>query len=312
MSEEGAAAPVEHARSFRPAAWRRPGMVALVYAHRAVAAVLIAGPVALVAGGVTGDYPRGDAELFDAGGRMLVEAVRLAREALVPLAAQGSAIAALATLAGLFPLAMLIVALGQPGRVTARLVAGRAAASLGTLALLWGTTLLAQAIVAVLVVVVGEKTIAHFSLGVREGDLARVAVYGLALTGVAAVGVAHDLARVAAVQDRQGMYAASSRAFDVLLRAGWRAGWAYAWRGGLALGCVAGGAWLAWRVGSHGAGALVASAVVHQASIAAAVFLRASWLATALGLVMREAPVASGWGAEEADLAVAEERDHDR
>ncbi|MCC6555359.1 MAG: hypothetical protein IT372_20555, partial [Polyangiaceae bacterium] len=133
----------ERAR-WRPAAWRRPGAVALYFAYRAVAALLIAAPVTALVGEAVGAYPAGDAVLFEPGALMLLEIARLARIAAPALAAQIGAGALIAAALGLIPLAALLVALGRPGPLGAALVGARVARSLGPLVMLWGVAALAE------------------------------------------------------------------------------------------------------------------------------------------------------------------------
>lgn len=263
-------------RSADPAASKRPGMVALLYAYRAVAALLIATPTALVAGDIVSGYPRGDAELFDPGGVMLVEAARLARRALTPLLLQGGLGALVAALVGLIPFAALIAALGHEGKLSARFLASRAVAPLGPLALLWGSALLGQVVVVALVVLVGEKLLESAGLGMPREDIARLAIAGVGLVLALAIGVVHDLARVVAVLEGRGFYTSAARALHVMEEAYPRALWAYAWRGAIALAGLSAAGWVAAGFSRW------FGAVSGQAAVLLAVFLRASWLAAAI------------------------------
>lgn len=252
-------------------------MVALLYAYRVIAAFLIATPAALLAGSIVSGYPRGDAELFDPGGVMLMEAARLARRSLTPLVIQGGLGALVAAFLGLFPFAALIAALGHKGKLSARFLASRAVAPLGPLALLWGSALLAQVVVVALVVLVGEKLLAQAGLSVIREDLARLGVVALGVLFALAIGVLHDLSRVIAVLENRGFYVSATRALLVMERSSARALWAYAWRGVLALAALSCAGWIAnlsrsfWLI-----------ALASQISVFLAVFLRASWLAVAI------------------------------
>jgi hypothetical protein len=269
-------------RAADPAARRRPGMAALLYAYRAVAALLIATPAALLAGEIVSGYPRGDAELFDPGGVMLVEAARLARRALMPLALQGGLGAIVAALVGLIPFAALVTALGHEGKLSARFLSARAVAPLGTLALLWGSALLAQVGVVGLVAMVSERLLEQAGMDLIREDLARVGVVIVGLAVVLGIGVVHDLARVIAVLDGRGFYMSAARALRVMERAYARALWAYAWRGALAIAALSAAAWVSHRVGLSGSRSFALVALVSQAAVFLAVFLRASWLAAAI------------------------------
>lgn len=272
-------------RARRPAARRRPLLVALLYAHRAAFGLAIAAPFAAAASDLVGAYPRGDAELEGAGGLMLVEIARLSRPLIAPLAASSAIVAILAIITGFFLLGALIAGLGREGPLSARFVAGRAASSFSALVVLGGAALFAEAALAALVVLVGQKVIELLHLGYRAGDGARGAVVCFAALMIVAVGVVHDLARVAAVHEDRRFYAASTRAFEVLASAWRRACWSYAWRGALSLATIGGAAWLARRVGTATAARLAINVCAHQAAIAAVIVLRASWLAAAVRLV---------------------------
>lgn len=276
---------IEPLPASRPAARKRPLLVGLLYAHRAIAALLIAAPAATLASVVVGDYPRGDAELFDIGGVMLVEAARLSRRSLAPLAASAGLTALVAAALGLIPLAILIAGLGREGPLSARFLGGRAARSIGPLSLLWGATLLAQVILAALILLLGQKVIELARLDYRGGDIARAAVFGLAGVVALCVGVLHDLARVAVVHEGRGFYMACARAFGAFAASSRRVAGAYLWRSALSIALLIGAAWLAHRVGVVTGPRLALGAVIHQASIAAAVFLRASWLAAAIAIL---------------------------
>lgn len=271
---------IDPPRAAHPAAHKRLGMVALLYAYRAIAALLIAAPAGILAGSIVSGYPRGDAELFDPGGVMLIEAVRLARHSLMSLLVQGGLGALVAAFLGLLPFAALIVALGHEGKLSARFLAARAFAPMGSLAILWGTALLAQAVVVLLVVLVGERLLAQTALDSTREDLARLGVFGLGALAALAIGVLHDLARVIAVLEGRGFYLSSARALRVMERSYGRILWAYAWRGVLTLAAIAAAGLIAHRIPLAESFWLVA--IATQISIFLAVFLRASWLSAAI------------------------------
>jgi hypothetical protein len=262
-------------------------MVALYFAYRALAALAIATPVSLLAGSAVGAYPRGDAVLFDPGALLLTELGRVTRLAAPALAAQLGVGVLLAAVLGLLPLAALIVALGRPGPLSAALVAGRVAAAVGPLALLWGIACVSQVSAAGLVLLAGGKLAGALGLAQPADDLAFLAVAAAALLAAFAVAVLHDLARVASVHEERRFYAAASRALSVAAAAPFSAVWACAWRATLALAAIACAAWLAHRIGSATSGRVALSFALHNAGIAAAAFLRASWLAAALRLLER-------------------------
>jgi hypothetical protein len=292
---------VEPPRAVHPAARKRLGMVALLYAYRAIAALLIATPAALLAGSIVSGYPRGDAELFDPGGVMLVEAVRLARRSLIPLVLQGGLGAVVAALGGLLPFAALVVALGHEGKLSARFLTARAVAPVGPLVLLWGSALLAQVVVVGLVVMVGEKLLEQAGLDLFREDLARLGVFGVGLLAALAIGVLHDLARVIAVLEGRGFYVSAERALGVMERAYARVLWAYAWRGALAVAALSVAGWIAHRLGLSSSRSFGLVAVASQVSVLFAVFLRASWLAAAIRIMASVVVPAERSLAEELD-----------
>jgi hypothetical protein len=279
------------AGDFTPSARRRPGLVALLFAHRALAGLLIALPVSVAVGAPAANYPRGGAELFDPGGLMLIESTRLIRRAVMPLLFSGGAVALLAAATGLFPLGMLIAGLGREGRLSAGFVAGRAWKHAGTMALLWGAGMLAQALLAAIGSLAGGKLIGALKLVAPGEDIAFVVLFAVVLGIMIAVGVLRDLAWVAAVHGEHRFYVACVRALRCARMAGVRALGAYAWRGALGLGAVVLAARLAPPLAGASTAMLAVGVLVHQAGIAGAVFARASWLAAAIGLLDKTAPV---------------------
>lgn len=276
----------ERPRSQRhPAAYRHLGAVALYFGYRAIAALLLATPLSLLAARVVGGYPRGDAVLFEPGALMLAEALRTARIAVAPLSAQLGVGAVLAAALGLIPLAALIAALGAEGRPSALAVLGRAARALGPLTLLWGVALAAEVAAFALVFLPGAKLVASLSLDPRARDLAGLGVFAVSLLAAGGVGVLHDLARVAIVDEQRGFYTAVARGLEVLSAAPLAAVWAFTWRGALAVAALAGGALLASVAFVSTAALIVFSFGAPLAALAAASFLRASWLAAALRLL---------------------------
>lgn len=277
---------------FRPSARRRPGVIAIYFAYRASAALLIATPLAVLAGGAVRGYPRGDAVLFEPGGLMLIEVGRLAQDAAPALATQIGVGAVIAAALGLVPLAALIIALGRPGPLPAALVGSRVARALGPLALLWGVAALAQVAAAGLVMLVGSKLVASLALGRRADDLAELGVVAAALLAAFAVAVVHDLARASAVHEERGFYVAATRALTVARAAPLATAWACASRTALAAAAIVGAVFLVASVGLSSGGRVALAFAVHHAGLAVAAWLRASWLAAAIRLLERVAPKA--------------------
>jgi hypothetical protein len=275
-------------RAARPMARRRPGLVAFTFGYRFVAGLLIASPIAALFNSVVRDEPRGDAVLFDPGGLMFVESIRLTSNG-APGAASGSgAMALVATFLGLLPFAALVTGLGREGRLSRAFLAARAVRSIGTLALLWGGGLVAQAILGGLLGVLLGKLAGALHLGTPGEDIGRVVLVAVVLLAVLAVGVLRDLAAVSAVNDGTRLYTSVQRALRVMGGAGGRVALAYAWRGLLGLAAVLGaGA----AVMSLDGAPIALPFLLHQLAIAALVFAHASWLAAAIGLLHAAAPV---------------------
>jgi hypothetical protein len=271
---------------------RRPGVILLVYAFRLLSALLIAGPVALAVGPIVAGYPRGDAVLFDSGGLLWLEAIRLARSALLSAAVQGTIATLFLAFAGLLPLAALIASLGRSGPVTFGWLAERAARPLGTLSLLFGAALLAQAITSALILVCGAVLASKLHLTDPNASAVRVAAAAASLLVLIGIGIVHELARVAAVDGDLRFYAAVTRGWQALRSAKVRAIVAYGVRG-LAMVLVVGASIaLAHAVGIERGWQVVLAWLVHQVAILAVVALRASWLAEALAIVGAPAPQA--------------------
>jgi hypothetical protein len=293
----------------RMTAWRRPGIVLLAYAWRAVVALLLAAPLAAAAGQTIGGYPRGDAELFDPGAAMLLEALRLARPAWAAVVGESTALLALVAVAGLLPMAVVIVAVGHEGRLHVGPLLGRAGDRLGTLALLLGIAMALEAVVIAVVVLAAESLIGRLHPIPPRADMMRAGGVALGVLVALIVGVVHDLARVAAVHRRLGLYRAASAALTTFRRAGGRALGAYALRGIVSLAVLAGAAFAVERFRSDSAGALAAGWMLHQIALLLAVACRVSWLAAALRLVETSLAPAEADDAIELDDADIEAAD---
>jgi hypothetical protein len=274
----------------QPAARRRPGLVALYFAYVAIAGLVIALPSAALLGHATSNYPDGDAELFAPGGVMLLEALRLARRAVVPVAASTGTAGLLAALAGLLPLAALVAGLGRRGRLDARFLTGAAFCPLGTLALAWGAFAFLQTLAALLETLLGGGLVNALHPSPRGDWIGRSVVLAAIGLAVVAVGVVRDLVSVAAVHGDRRFVAAISAALTALRRAPGRTAWAYAWRASLGLTAVAAAALLAPPLMGSTPASVALAALLHQAGIAAAVIARASWLAAAIGILSHVAP----------------------
>jgi hypothetical protein len=270
---------------------KRLGLCAFVYAYRALFGLLVALPATVAVGAVAAQYPRGQAELFDPGGIMLVEGLRLLRRGGGAAAYAALSLALVAVLLGVLVLGALVAGLGREGRLSPGFLADRAIQHARTLALLFVLGLIAQGLVGAILGMIGGRVVGALDLSPRREDLATGAVALVVLGAVAAVGVVRDLASVAAVHGGHRFYVATSRALRAMRRAGGRAVLAWSWRSALAFGGIALATRIAPPLAGAGAGAVLIGVLLHQAGIAGTVLARASWLAAAIRLYEATAPV---------------------
>ncbi|MDC0745869.1 hypothetical protein [Polyangium mundeleinium] len=274
----------------RPLARKRPGVVLLVYAFRLVAAFLLAWPFAVTLGGAVSGYPRGDAVLFDQGGLLLLEALRRSTGALRPSSASTLLLFVLVCFVSLLPLGALLGALGAKGRVAARDLGAWALRPLGTFSLLLGAAALIEALLGGVMIAIGNAFARRQTIDLRAADQVRVGFVAAAIILVLLVSVFHDIARAAAVRGELGMRASIKRAFAAVRSAplALLAGWF--WRAALGAVFLGAAVVLGSRIGVERKAQVFAAFLVHQASVLAVLFLRASWLAAALRHVDRVLP----------------------
>ncbi|MEP7125625.1 MAG: hypothetical protein ABJE95_32140 [Byssovorax sp.] len=279
-------------RAERPAAFRRPGLIAAYAVYLLVAGFAVAAPWSSLLHATVAGYPRGDAELFDRGGTMLIEAIRLTRFGSPP-ATTSSLLAILFTGAvGLLPFAALIAGLGRKGRVRAPFLASRAVRPIGTLTLLWGLSFAVEAIFGALLGVLGVKLVGALHFAARGEALGHVVLGAVVLLLLLPIGVARDLAMVSAVNDETRFYTSSSRGLRVVRRAFGRAVGGYLVRALLALGILLGALFLPSLLSTPDAPPATAMPfALHQLAIVLVVALRASWLASAIRLLDTRAPL---------------------
>ena len=282
---------LEPLRTSRPAAFRRPGLIVAYVAYLLVAGFALAAPWSAIVHGTVAGYPRGDAELFDRGGIMLLEALRLTRFGAPAAMTSSALVLVLVGAIGLLPFAALIAGLGREGRVRAPFLAARAVRPIGTLTLVWGLSFAAQAVVAALVTVLGVKLVGAFHLAERGEALANLVVAAVVLLALLPIGVARDLALVSAVNDETRFYTSSSRALQVLRRAFARTIGAYLVRSLAALAILLAALCLPSLLRAPDAPPAAAIPfAIHQLALVLAVALRASWLASAIRLLDSRAP----------------------
>lgn len=274
-----------------PAAWRRPGVVFVMYAYRLVVALLVATPFALMFGGAIGGYPRGDAVLFDEGGLLFVEAIRRSSSAIPPLVASALALLAVASFASIMPLAALIGALATKGRIKARDVGAFALRPVGTFALLFGAMAFVQAVLFAIVTAIGGAISRRPAFDAPGSDRVKFGFTIVALLVVLLMGVFHDLARVAVVRDELRFRGALRRAWQTIKKSHVHVLGAWSVRAILGAIVIYAALSFASRLGVESKTKVALGFLVYQASIILALFLRASWFASAIRHVDRARPV---------------------
>jgi hypothetical protein len=267
---------------------RHPWAIVGLWAWQSALALLASGPAASLVGSAYGRDPRGDGALWDAGGHALLDMLWHDAHGISVLGRATALALAVALVAGLVPLAALMVAMAYASRDRrpAGLVRSVAAAlrAFGAFAVLLFVFGVAEALVAGAGVGAAKVTelATHASLGEASAQLVAGAAGALFLVGASTVGVAHDLARAAVVRFQvSGLRGArmGARAFAAAPVRMW---WSWAWRAGAAAAPVAAVAAAATGMGGRGGVALVLLAVLHQAVVVSRVALRASWLGRAL------------------------------
>ncbi|MEZ4315483.1 MAG: hypothetical protein R3F14_46295 [Polyangiaceae bacterium] len=262
-------------------------------------------PLAATIGAVTGAYPRGDAELFDRGGVMLLEALRHLRTSIPALGASWAVLALVAFPVGHLVLAFSLALLGTRARPRPSWALARAASSLPTLVLIGLTALVASAVLGALVWIPGASVTRALWPSGASHDLARRILTALVVLVVLLVGVIHDLARAAAVTFPAKTYAALRASLLTAWRSPVVAPWSWAWRMFIGVLALAGSSWLGLRIGQRTPAALLATAFTHQLALGVMGWMRLSWLARAAHLVSTEA-ARSAESAEGADSVSGE------
>lgn len=268
-----------------PAVHARPWAVGVYLAFSAVVGLAWSVPLAVALGSVTGAYPRGDAELFDPGAVMLVEAARRLSKSASLIGAAWAVVAAIVLPLGFVAMAFVLAQLASRRASGPRLSLARAVRSVPALVVIALVVLLVDvAVVALLMIAGGELVRSTWPIPPSR-DLARLGLLGVVAVAVLAVGVLHDLARAAAVSGPVRAYLAMRAAIHTVARSPGRAAWAYTWRASAGLAALLISAWLGVRIGQSTPAALAGTALVHQVGLAASGWLRLGWLARAVRLV---------------------------
>lgn len=271
-----------------PAVHERPWAVGVHLAFAALVGLAWSAPLAAAIGAATGAYPRGDVELFDPGGVMFLEALRHLRLSMPAIGAAWLVLAVAALPLGMVVLGFCIALLGAPGDVRPTWALARAVRALPSLTLVGLVALAADGLLVALIMIGGGSIVRSSWPEAPARDIARWSLLACVFAVVCAVGVLHDLARVAAVTGPRSTYDALAAALQTARRRPGRVAWAYTWRALLGLGAAGGAAWLGIRIGKSAPGAILAMALVHQVGLAAMGWSRLAWLAQAARLVAAE------------------------
>ncbi len=266
----------------------RPRAVLGVWAWESTLALVGSWPAVTLARAAYGRHPNGDAMLWDPGALPLLG--MLSREANGTRAATGAATAVLVlgVLAGLIPLAAMMVSIGNATREGRRIGAARAVGGALGVSRPFGRMLLVvtigQGLVAATAVLLDEvvESWMHASLGEALAQQLAFALAATVMLAAVALGVVHDLARAAVVRFELEAMSALTVGARTLRHAPFAVTWSRGWRTLASAAPVAAVALLADRVGGRGGIALVVLAALHQAVVLARVALHASWLAKAL------------------------------
>jgi hypothetical protein len=270
---------------------RHPRAILAMWAWQTVLALLVSWPTAGLVAAAWGGDPGGDAPLWAPGGHALLDWLWHDAHGLAASVRGAGIVLVLGTLAGLVPMAALMIALAYATRD--RKAAGFVRSLAGglrafpSMLLLLGVAGFAQGVVVLLggLLAQGLESWAHDGMGEARAQQIQGVVLLLFLLVASAIGVVHDLARAAVVRFKvRGLraFVLGARTMRLAPLSLW---WSWAWRAlasvapVLAVGIVAG------RLGGRGGFALFFLAVLHQAVVLARVALRASWLARSLRAV---------------------------
>jgi hypothetical protein len=262
---------------------RRPFVVLGVFALRLAAGFCLAFPLAsLIAASGVGAYADGDRVLFESGGYLLLEVLRLqgpslmaVTRGLIPVLGVGLLLTALCN-------AALLVALNVSGRLELRSWLSRALERLPAIVVLGLGTTLGQGLLFGFGMMLSAAVPDSLSHPLRSSALELTAWLLVALVAGALGGVA-DVAKACVVRSQAGLASALRQAWRCLTRRPFIA--SFGWLP-YALLFAAGAAAAAWISGgldvSRAGGLRVAGVfIAHQLVVLLSVALRAIWFARA-------------------------------
>lgn len=268
--------------------WQRPGVALLVWLWRLVASALVAAPItaAISATGV-GEFPGGDAVLFEPGGVMAVEAARVGWPGLKAAAGVSTLLLLVACVMSVVPLSAWLVALCHGGRLRLAGWLGAAMDRVPGLVFITGVGWMLRGMMLVIAAVVlnAFDDDARWALG---------ALAGVTIVLLGTIAAFEALAQAAYVRRRHGPFRAIGRG----LRAGFRrlgtTFLAYTIPAVASIAVVAGAAGTTqyYNVAGPGGGRVFGAFVLHQLAVLLLIALRGWWLSAALRLVGK--PVLAG------------------
>jgi hypothetical protein len=270
---------------------RHPRAVAGIWIWETVLALLVSAPAAGLARAAWRGDANGDAPLWAQGGHALVDWLRHDNHGLSALLSSAEIVLVVGVVAGLVPMAGLLVTLTYATRERkaaglARSIAGglRAFPSMALLLVVAG---LVQGLVVSGGLLLASAVGGWANAGMGEARAQQLAgVVGLiALALGSCVGVMHDLARAAVIRFKVKGLRALGLGVRTLRLSPASLWWSWAWRSLASLAPVLAVAGLAGHLGGRGGLALALLFLLHQAVVAARVALRASWLARAVRAV---------------------------
>jgi len=266
---------------------RRPLLISSVAFLRVLAGLCLAWPLsALIAQSGVGLRPGGDRALFESGGYLLLEVVRLrgaeleaVARGLVPLLALGLLLTAACN-------AALLVGLNEQGRLAPRELLSRASARLPRLVVLGGGTALGQ----LLLIIAGAIAVSALPSSLAQPvttSCAELALWLVVALAASALGGLSDIAKASLVRHDSRLADGLARAFKCLRHLPFRAtfGWLpYAAAFG-ALALLSAKLTELVDVSRPGAWRVAAVFALHQLVVLTSVTARAAWYARALRLV---------------------------
>ncbi len=261
--------------------WRRPGVALLVWLWRLLISFLIAAPVtAAVSATGIGEFPQGDALLFEPGGVMAVETARLGWSGLKAAASVSTLLLLVACVASIVPLSAWLVALCHGGRLRLAPWLGAAFDRAPGLVLITGIAWVLRGIV----LAIAAMVLTALS---DEARWELVVLGGVTVVVLGAISAFEALVQAAYVRHRDGPLVSIAQG----VRAGFRrlgmTFLAYTIPAVASIAVVAGAAGMTqyYDVAGPGTGRVFGAFVLHQLAILLLIALRGWWLGAALQLV---------------------------